>query len=94
MDQIIDVPFFVDSRHASLVQMADFSAYFLRRHAEIATGAIPSRYPDEQRKIEGWIRLLCQRCIPQTAIYPRRGRNDAQELFWSLAPECLRNLRV
>ena len=94
LDQIIDVPFFVDSRHASLIQMADFSAYFLRRYAEIMTGTIPSRYRDEQSKVEGWIRLLCQRCIPLTSTYPRRGRNTAQDLFWSLSPECLRSGRL
>jgi hypothetical protein len=93
LDQIIDVPYFVDSRHASLIQMADFAAFFLRRYIEIVTGVVPPRYPDEGEKIAGWIGLLCQRHISRSATYPKRGRTNAQEFFWSLAPDCIRDMQ-
>ena len=35
LDQIIDVPAFQDSKEVELLQVADFLAFFLRRHAEI-----------------------------------------------------------
>ncbi len=38
LDEIIDVPYFADSKHVALLQVADFIAYFLRRYAEIREG--------------------------------------------------------
>ena len=92
LDQIIDVPFYADSRHASLIQIADFSAFFIRRYIELTSGVTPPLYRGEERKISEWIELLCQRHINHCATYPARGRNDAQEFFWSLAPDCIRNM--
>ena len=92
LDQIIDVPYFADSTHASLIQMADFASFFLRRYIEITTGAVPPRYEREGEKIGGWIGLLCQRHISTSATYPRRGRSEAQELFWSIAPHCIKEM--
>jgi hypothetical protein len=92
LNQIIDVPYFVDSKHASLIQMADFAAFFLRRYVELKTGDSP-RYTGETEKIGGWIGRLCQRHISMSSTYPRRGRNEAQEFFWSLAPDCIREMR-
>ena len=47
-DQIIDVPYFGDSQHVGLIQVADFVSFFLRRYIEIQEGAIPPRYSDEE----------------------------------------------
>jgi hypothetical protein len=91
LNQIIDVPYFVDSKHASLIQMADFAAFFLRRYVELTTGDNP-RYTGETEKITGWIGRLCQRHVSMSSTYPRRGRNEAQEFFWSLAPDCIREM--
>lgn len=38
LDQIVDVPYFGDSREVVLIQVADFAAFFLRRYAEIQEG--------------------------------------------------------
>ncbi|PKN62408.1 MAG: hypothetical protein CVU57_24280 [Deltaproteobacteria bacterium HGW-Deltaproteobacteria-15] len=38
LDQIVDAPYFADSRDVPLLQVADFVAYFLRRHAELEGG--------------------------------------------------------
>ena len=40
LDQIVDVPYFADSRDVSLIQLADFAAFFIRRHAEIEEGLV------------------------------------------------------
>ena len=90
LDQIIDVPYFADSKHVGLVQMADFAAFFLRRFIEIKTGAAGPKYKEEEQKIDKWMELLCQRHVATSATYPKRGRNEIQEFFWSLAPDCIR----
>ena len=92
LDQIIDVPYFVDSRHVGLVQMADFAAFFLRRYIEIKTGAVPSDYKEEEQKIDAWIDSLCKRHVAKSATYPKRGRSEAAQIFWSLAPDCIKEM--
>lgn len=44
LDQIIDVPHFVDSAHVGMIQLADCISYFLRRHIEIVEAVVPPRY--------------------------------------------------
>lgn len=92
LDQIIDVPYFADSKHVGLVQMADFSAFFLRRYIEIKTGKVPAKYKEEEQKIDGWIRAMFKRSVSRSTMYPKIGRNQAAETFWSLAPDCIRHM--
>lgn len=91
LDQIVDVPYFANSKYVGLIQMADFSAFFLRRYIEIKTMAVPSKYKEEEEKIDDWIELLCRRSIA-SATYPKKGRSAPAELFWSLAPDCIRDM--
>ncbi|NIU83530.1 MAG: DUF3800 domain-containing protein, partial [Candidatus Thorarchaeota archaeon] len=53
LNQIIDVPYFGDSRYVFLIQVADFVSYFLRRYIEIQMG-VSKRYEDEPSLIESW----------------------------------------
>lgn len=92
LDQIIDVPYFANSKHVGLIQMADFASFFLRRFVEIKTGAVPAKYREEEQKIGGWIDSLCKRHVSMSASYPKRGRSEAQEFFWSIAPDCIRTM--
>jgi len=72
--------------------MADFAAFFLRRYIEIKTGAVRPKYKEEEQKIDGWIDSLCKRHVSKSATYPKRGRNEATEIFWSLAPDCIKEM--
>jgi uncharacterized protein DUF3800 len=92
MDQIVDVPYFGDSKEVGLLQVADFVAYFLRRHAEIAGGYSKPRYPDEIGKIDGWIATLRSRCLGGSMMYPATGRCGCADLFYTHAPEVVRKL--
>ena len=92
LDQIVDVPYFGDSTEVSLVQVADFIAYFLRRYAEIVEGHVKARYPDEFSKVAGWISILGEHSIGRSSIYPARGRCECAELFYSNAPKSIREL--
>lgn len=92
LDQIVDVPYFGDSKEVGLLQVADFVAYFLRRHAEIAAGYSQPRYPDEMDKLNVWISTLRSRCLGGSMMYPATGRCDCASLFFSHAPDVVRTL--
>lgn len=89
LDQIVDVPHFVDSAHVGMIQLADCVSYFLRRHIEIASGAVPARYDGEADLVAGWADIAQQQCIPLSAMYPKRGREEAADFFYQLAPDAI-----
>jgi hypothetical protein len=92
LDQVIDVPYFGDSKEVVLLQVADFLAYFLRRYAEIAAGYSTEKYEDEMAKVASWIKVLDEHSIGRSAIYPAVGRCECADLFFSHAPDVLRVL--
>jgi hypothetical protein len=81
----------VDSKNVAMLQVADFLAYFVRRHIEIAENAVPEKYKGEAEKVKAWFDQIRARTIPYQSMYPKRQRCATAELFWSLAPECIRN---
>jgi hypothetical protein len=89
LDQIIDVPHFVDSKHVGLIQVADLVAFFLRRHLELASGCKKARYKGEEEKVETWIKKALKLGIPNSMTYLRKGRCDASEYFCGFKPELL-----
>jgi hypothetical protein len=46
LDQVVDVPYFGDSRDVALIQLADVLSFFLRRYAEITEGLVTAKYAD------------------------------------------------
>jgi len=90
LDQIIDAPYFADSRDVPLLQVADFMAYFLRRYVEL-DGGDTERYEGERDQIGDWTRQALDRAIPKPAIYPRRNRCACADIFFTYAPACLRD---
>jgi len=92
LNQIIDVPYFGDSKDVALIQLADFTAYFLRRYVEIQEEAIGPRYNDESERVTNWFNQINSRSIGQSIIYPKRGRCDCADLFFKYAPNCIKNI--
>ena len=92
LDQIIDVPYFGDSQDVSLIQVADFIAYFLRRYAEIKENLVPSRYADEEVKMDLWVKSLSELSIGRSFMYPKVGRSNAEELFYNTASKSVREI--
>jgi len=90
LDQIVDAPYFADSKNVGLLQVADFLAYFVRRHVEIQENAVPEKYAGEAAKVNGWFNKIKDRTLPFNCMYPKRQRCQTAELFWSLAPTCIR----
>lgn len=92
LNQIVDVPYFADSTEVHLIQVADFIAFFLRKHAEIQAGYSGEKYENEAAKIEGWLAAVGKFCIPASVNYPATGRCECSDLFFQHAPEALRKL--
>ena len=88
LDQIIDVPYFGDSRHVGLIQVADFVSFFMRKYVEIKMGAAPD-YEDEPRLIEEWAKMALAQSIPKVSVYMSKGRCECADLFYRYAPSCL-----
>ena len=90
LDQIIDVPHFVDSSHIGMIQLADCISYFLRRHVEIVEGAVPPCYKGEDKIVAKWVDVALGKSICAESIYPKKGRCEAAEFFYRLAPESIK----
>lgn len=89
-DQIVDAPYFADSKSVGLLQVADFVSYFIRRYVEIKQGAIPEKYKGEKQKMEAWMTFIRSRTISKAMIYPTKARCECAELFWKYGPDCLK----
>jgi len=92
LDQIVDVPYFGDSKEVSLIQLADFVSFFLRRYAEIEEELVPAKYDDEKERLSGWIDAIRSRSIGRRFIYRKTGRQYAHDLFYDNAPPSIRDL--
>jgi hypothetical protein len=89
LDQIVDVPHFVDSRDVGLIQLADFICFFLRKHIELQLGFVKPAYKDEIAKVELWADQILAQSIPKTCMYLSKGRCNAADLFYRYAPACI-----
>jgi len=90
LNQIVDVPYFVDSKRVVLIQVADLFAYVLRAHAEISEGLSREKYKGEAKKMEKWVEQIVSSSLPRSSRYPARDRDELAQLFWDLAPQSLR----
>ena len=89
---VVDVPFFADSRQILLAQVADLFAYILRTWAEIKDGHLSERYVGEGARLKQWSERIAAMSLPRSTRYLSKGRCDAAQLFWDLAPACVREL--
>ncbi len=89
--QIVDAPYFANSKYVGMLQVADFLAHFVRRHIEINEGVIGPKYSGEAERVQGWFKKIRTRTIPYESMYPKKLRCVATELFWNLAPASIRN---
>jgi hypothetical protein len=90
LDQIVDVPYFGDSKEVHLLQVADFLAYFLRRYIEIAEGLSQPKYDQEKNKVSDWMDVFKECGFASGISYPSRGRCDCANLFYQCAPKSIR----
>lgn len=92
MDQMIDVPYFGDSKEVALIQVADFVAYFIRRYIELSEGICKEDYSGEFEKIKGWFSIILSRSIGLNHSFPKRNNCYCAKLFLRYTPECIKAL--
>ena len=88
LDQIIDAPYFADSRDVPMLQVADFTVFFLRRHVELQSGDT-ERYAGEKELVAEWAAKIFERSVSSAAIYPKRARCECADMFYRYAPAAL-----
>ena len=92
LDQVIDVPFYAESHHVPLVQVADLVCYILRRFTDLRDYGSQDRYPGESDRYEGWVSKIKRRCISRSHRYQKSQVSDTARFFNDLAPNCLTEL--
>lgn len=90
LDQIVDVPHFVDSKEVALIQLADFLCYFLRKHLELSLGYVAPKFEDEIEVMNKYASNTLELAIPKSNIFLNRGRCPASEHFYKFAPNTIR----
>ncbi|BCS88103.1 hypothetical protein PSDVSF_13450 [Pseudodesulfovibrio sediminis] len=89
LDQIVDVPYFCDSRDVSLVQLADFLCYFVRLYVEMSEGKTAEGYDGEKEKIASWVEPILALLISKSHIYPKIKKCPCSTMYRSYAPDCV-----
>jgi len=92
LDQIIDVPYYGDSKDVNLLQIADLIAYILRLYVELEEGKKSPEYKSERGNIRRWVKQIVSISLPVSTRYLARGRDHCSELFCKYAPETLISL--
>ena len=90
LNQIIDVPHFVDSKHVGLIQLADLFSYIIRRHLEIKENLIPEKFNGEGKSMENWFNQLKACSIRKGDMFPKQKTCKASKLINSLAPDSIK----
>jgi len=86
LNQIVDVPFFADSKKVGLLQIADLFAYLLRHHAELQAGYSTEQYSGEMDKVVAWVKRIASLMVPDSYRWPARGGCDCSKWFKEVAP--------
>lgn len=92
LDQVIDVPYYGDSRDVNLLQIADLIAYLLRKYVELKEGKAIQKYENEIEKIDEWVTMILDSSLSKSSRYPNKRRDSCTEVFYKYAPQSLRSL--
>ena len=93
LDQIIDVPYFADSKHVGLIQVADLFAYILRLYSDIREGFMVEKFEGEQMRLQEWIGLMRPVLLPDSARWKRYSENSCEDFLRNVAPPSLLSLK-
>lgn len=87
--KLSDVPFSANSKFSSLIQIADFVTFFVRRKNELENGS-KEKYIGEKVDIDRFYKELVKSRIEQRFVYKKTQRSIVENLFYDLAPEFIR----
>lgn len=91
LNQIIDIPHFVDSKHVGLIQLADLFAYIFRRDIELKEHLSTEDFSGEAELMNEWTTKLKRTSIPKSCIYMSRGACETASLINTLAPDSIKS---
>jgi hypothetical protein len=83
---IVDVPYFADSRHVGMLQLADLFAYLLRRYAELRTGFRNEEYSGEADKVARWVSQIACQLVPDVYRWRTTRTCECSNFFRDIAP--------
>ena len=89
LDQVIDVPYFVDSKDVSLIQLADLFAFLIRLYAELKDGVIEEKFSGETSRLEGWMSDMRPFLLKDSARWPASSRDPCTKFLREVAPPSL-----
>lgn len=92
IDQMIDVPFFIDSRHAALLSLADLLAYLLRLHAELQLGVTQEQFEGERGRLEGWVERIRPLLLADSDRWSKTATDPLTKFLLEVAPAPLLKL--
>ena len=93
LNQIIDVPYFADSKKVGLLQIADLFAYLLRHHAELQAGLAAEQYSCEKEKVQGWVEQIVSQSVADSCRWPQTGPCECAKWYRAIAPKPLLRIR-
>lgn len=92
LNMIVDAPYFADSRHVGMLQIADLFSYLLRHHAELQSQYTAPKYSGECEKVAGWVSRIAEILVPDNFRWKASGGCDCNKFFRVIAPEPLLDL--
>ena len=89
LDQVVDVPYFADSCHVGLIQLADLFAYLLCLFAALSDGIVDEAYKGELEKVAGWIAQMESVLLRNASRWPKSPKDPCTTFLRSIAPPSL-----
>ena len=89
LDQVVDVPYFADSRHVGLIQVADLFAFLVRLYAELKEGVTSEKFTGETERLAGWIKKMGPCLLKDSARWPSTAKDPCTRFLRSAAPPSL-----
>jgi Protein of unknown function (DUF3800) len=87
LSMIVDVPYFADSRHVGMLQIADLFAYLLRRYAELRAGLRNEEYSGEADKVARWVSQIACQLVPDVYRWRTTRRCECSNFFRDIAEQ-------
>ena len=92
LNQVIDVPYFADSKHVGLIQVADLFAFVLRLYADLTDGKDEEKFKGELERIREWLHLLKPVLLPNSVRWAKTSKEPCVNFLRTVAPPSLLDL--
>ena len=89
LDQVIDVPYFADSKHVGLIQVADLFAFLIRLYAELKEDVTEEKFGGEAERLGGWIEKMRPCLMGDAARWSKTATDSCTRFLRAAAPPSL-----